>query len=159
MTDIVERAKLFATAAHMGQTRKYDGLPYITHPIAVAEQVYAMTTDAEMTAAAMLHDVVEDTPFTGEDIHKLFGDRIAELVFDLTDHFTSERYPDLNRKKRKELEAARIATISKDAQLIKLCDIADNTKSIVKDDPGFAMLFLREKSAVLEAMGYYSTKK
>ena len=156
---IVEKAINFATAAHQGQTRKYDNEPYIVHPIAVSKMVADMTNDPEMIAAAVLHDVVEDTEVTGEEIHKLFGDRVAELVYDLTDQFTKENYPNFNRKKRKQLEAVRLGKCSKDVQLIKICDMADNTKSIIKDDPGFASLFLREKSYILEQMGYYSTKK
>lgn len=158
MTNIVVKAALFATEAHKGQLRKYDKIPYIAHPAAVAVLVSHMTSDAEMIAAAYLHDVVEDTDITHEEIFKEFGLRVAELVYDLTDHFTKERYPHLNRKKRKNLEAKRIGKISKDAQLIKLCDLADNTKSIIKDDPGFASLYLREKAELLEEMGYYSTK-
>lgn len=156
---IVDKAKAFATAAHEGQERKYDGSPYIVHPTAVAKMVASMTDDEEMVAAAYLHDVVEDTPVTGEEIHKLFGDRVAELVYDLTDQFTREMYPTFNRKKRKILEAKRLGVCPKDVQLIKICDMADNTKSIIKDDPGFASLFLKEKSYILEEMGYYSTKK
>jgi len=156
---IVDKALNFATAAHEGQTRKYDGMPYIVHPIAVAKLVKDMTDDENMVAAAYLHDVVEDTPTTHEEIFKHFGLRVAELVFDLTDQFTSEEYPKLNRNKRKALEADRLGKCAKDVQLIKICDMADNTKSIVKDDPGFAVLFLREKAYILEQMGYYSTKK
>lgn len=155
---IVEKAKSFATAAHAGQLRKYDGKPYIVHPTAVAEMVSDMTDDPEMIAAAFLHDVVEDTTVTNEEIFKHFGKRIAELVYDLTDQFTTEAYPKLNRKKRKVFEAVRLGKCPKDVQLIKICDMADNTKSIIKDDPGFASLFMLEKAYVLEQMGYYSTK-
>jgi len=158
-SSIVQKAKDFATAAHSDQVRKYDNEPYIVHPIAVAKLVASMTSDSEMVAAAYLHDVVEDTPVTGEEIFKHFGLRVAELVYDLTDQFTKEQYPKLNRKTRKNLEAVRLGKCSKDVQLIKICDMADNTKSIVKDDPGFAVLFLREKAYILEEMGYYSTKK
>lgn len=153
-----QKALSFATLAHEGQFRKYDKMPYIVHPIAVAELVKDMTDDSEMIAAAYLHDVVEDTEITHEEIFLEFGLRVAELVYDLTDQFTKEMYPEFNRKKRKKLEAERLGKISKEAQLIKICDMADNTKSIIKDDPGFASLFLREKSYILEQMGYYTEK-
>jgi (p)ppGpp synthase/HD superfamily hydrolase len=159
MTDIVQKALNVATAAHSGQLRKYDNEEYIIHPIAVAKLVADLTDDSEMIAAALLHDVVEDTEVTGQMIFDLFGARVAELVYDLTDQFTRENYPNFNRKKRKKLEAYRLGKTPKDVQLIKICDMADNTKSIIKDDPGFASLFLREKSYILEQMGYYSTKK
>ena len=155
----VERARQFATLAHMGQERKYDNIPYIVHPIAVAKMVADLTDDDDMIAAAYLHDVVEDTVVTHEQIFDRFGLRIAELVYDLTDQFTKEEYPDLNRKVRKQLEAKRLGKCPKDVQLIKICDMADNTKTIIKDDPGFASLFLREKSYILEEMGYNCNKK
>jgi (p)ppGpp synthase/HD superfamily hydrolase len=144
--------------AHEGQTRKYDNSPYFVHCESVANRVRELTDDEEMIAAAYLHDVVEDTVFTNREIFELFGARVAELVYDLTDQFTTEDYPKLNRKKRKQFEAQRLGKMHKDAQLIKLCDLADNTSSIIKDDPGFASLYLREKAYILEQMGYFADK-
>jgi (p)ppGpp synthase/HD superfamily hydrolase len=79
----LERCALeFATTAHasINQRRKYTGEPYIVHPIAVAELVRSVPHTPEMIAAAYLHDVVEDTPVTIEEIREEFGPQVAELV-------------------------------------------------------------------------------
>lgn len=143
----------FATAAHMGQTRKYTGDPYVVHPIAVAEMVYAKGGDHEQVVAALLHDVVEDTGMTITDIESVFGMETATLVEELTDVYTRENYPDKNRKIRKALEADRLANVTIRAKLIKWCDLADNTRSIVEHDPNFSVVYLREKAALIEKMG------
>lgn len=87
MNELEARAHAFATDAHgdIDQRRKYTGEPYIVHPIAVAELVRSVPHTPEMIAAALLHDVVEDTPVTIEGIETEFGARVAELVGWLTD--------------------------------------------------------------------------
>ena len=77
---IIEEAVEFAKKAHEGAVRKGTAVPYIVHPVETALIVALMTTDEEMVAAALLHDVVEDTPVTEEEIRSLFGERIASLV-------------------------------------------------------------------------------
>ena len=151
---LVSRAKVFAAEAHKGQLRKYTGEAYFYHVNNVALAVFAAKGSETMVAAAYLHDVVEDTKYTIEDIGELFGLEVAELVYDLTDHFTSKNYPNWNRAKRKYHEAKRLGKVSKDAKLIKWCDLADNTSTIVKYDPGFAKIYLKEKAYTLEEMGY-----
>ena len=71
----------------------------------------------------------------------------------VTDVFTHEAYPELNRKIRKGMEADRLATISDDAKLVKLADMIDNTSSITEHDPGFAKLYLAEKAHLYDVMG------
>lgn len=157
MTDydyLIDEATEFANEAHGDQVRKYTGAPYFDHVYAVAERVAKYTDDPFIYIAALLHDTVEDTEVTVGEIGEIFGRRVAELVYDLTDHFTTENYPNLNRAERKALETARMATVSDDAKLIKLCDLADNTSTIVEHDPGFAKVYLKEKAALLEAMGF-----
>jgi (p)ppGpp synthase/HD superfamily hydrolase len=157
MTDydyLIDEATEFANEAHGDQVRKYTGEPYFEHAFSVAERVSRYTEDPILYIAALLHDTVEDTDVTIKDIGDLFGPRVAEIVYDLTDHFTKENYPKLNREERKALETARMATVDDDVKMIKLCDLADNTGSIVEHDPGFAKVYLREKAALLEAMGY-----
>lgn len=156
MTDesIIEKAEFVAKEAHHEQKRKYTGEPYYTHVKSVADRVAKINDDPELIAAALLHDTVEDSDVTVDEIGEIFGLRVAEIVYDLTDHFTKENYPNLNRKKRKKLEAKRLGTVSEDAKLIKLCDLADNTSSIIEHDPGFARIYLKEKATVLKAMGY-----
>ncbi|MBP1930449.1 RelA/SpoT family protein [Ammoniphilus resinae] len=81
--DLLERAYALAREAHEGQIRK-SGAPYIIHPIAVAEILLNMQMDAVTVAAAFLHDVVEDTPITLEELRKQFGDEVAKLVDGVT---------------------------------------------------------------------------
>ena len=77
---LLEEAVVFAVRAHSGMTRKGSDLPYILHPMETAAIVSGMTEDQEVMAAAVLHDVLEDTPATAEELRKNFGERVAELV-------------------------------------------------------------------------------
>ena len=87
MSDLVDRARIYATDAHqrINHRRKYNNDPYHVHLSAVAKLVAAVTADEEMIAAAWLHDTVEDTQATLEDIEAAFGMPVAELVEELTD--------------------------------------------------------------------------
>ena len=80
MNDLVERAIRYATEAHGDQKRKFTDEPYITHPIAVMEIVKTVAHTKEMLAAAVLHDVIEDTGRSYDDIYYYFGDIVADLV-------------------------------------------------------------------------------
>lgn len=151
-TKLTSDAYRFAARAHEGQVRKYTGKPYLTHCVAVAELVREKTTDPEIIAAALLHDTLEDTDTTFEDLRDVLGLEVAHLVLELTDVYTKEQFPDMNRAERKRLETNRLAQISDDAKLIKICDIASNTADIVKNDPKFAVLYLKEKAAMLEVL-------
>ena len=138
----------FATRAHLYQLRKYTDDPYIIHPVAVAN----------MVNAALLHDVLEDTSVTHAELRAfLFQNFVAvdasdilNLVVELTDVFTKEDFPDLNRKARKTLEANRLGNVSDRAKQIKLMDIEHNSKSIMEHDPKFAKVFLEEKEVLLD---------
>ena len=77
--ELLNRALAYATKMHSNQFRE-SGEPYITHPIAVATILFDLGLDCATLAAALLHDCVEDTAATDEEIRKLFGDEIAELV-------------------------------------------------------------------------------
>lgn len=151
MTPRVKQALDFATAAHasIGQKRKYTGEDYIVHPIAVMEIVKTVPHTEEMLMAALLHDTVEDTPVTIEDIQQEFGDVVATLVADLTDISKPE---DGNRKVRKEMDRNHTAAASSAAQTIKLADLIDNTKSIGQFDPNFWVVYKREKQLLLAVL-------
>ena len=151
-TDKILRAASFASTAHIGQVRKYTGDPYITHPISVAIAVSERTSDEDAICAALLHDVVEDTEVTPWQVMEHFGKSVSDLVQELTDVYTREAYPSMNRRARKIAETQRLAGISDRAKLIKVCDIADNTSSIVQYDPGFAVVYLEEKAAMLAVL-------
>lgn len=150
--DLCERALEFAARAHesIDQRRKYTGEPYIVHPIAVAEIVRSVPHTPEMVAAAYLHDVVEDTPVTIEEIEAEFGPKVAELVDWLTD---VSRPEDGNRRTRKAIDLEHSARAPPDAKTIKLADLIDNTRTIKPHDPGFWRVYRREKQALLRVLG------
>jgi (p)ppGpp synthase/HD superfamily hydrolase len=146
---LVLRAAKFAVAAHGNQTRRYTGEPYTLHLFSVAQRVAVYTLDPHVIAAALLHDVVEDTDVSNETVKTLFGQRVAEMVFALTDTPTT---PDMNRVARKEIDRERIHKASADVQLIKAMDMLDNMPSIVEHDPNFAVVFMREKELLTDVL-------
>lgn len=149
MTNLEQLAKDFATKAHTGQVRKYTYEPYITHPAKVVEIVRSVPHTEAMLCAAWLHDTVEDTSVTLEDIAVTFGSEIATLVENLTDVSVSS---DGNRAIRKAIDREHTAKASVDAKTIKLADIIDNTESINKHDAKFAKVFGAEKKLLLEVL-------
>ncbi|MEG3128955.1 HD domain-containing protein [Pantoea cypripedii] len=152
MRDSLEdQARRYATQAHAaaGQRRKYTDEPYIVHPAAVTELVRSVTDDEAMLAAAWLHDTVEDTPSTLQDIESHFGPRVAELVDMLTD---SAQPQAKNRTARKLAHFRHTAQASPEAQTIKLADIIDNTRAIVQFDPSFARVYLVEKQVQIQLL-------
>lgn len=146
---MIEEAFRFACCAHLGQKRKYTGCPYIEHPLAVAALVAAVEDDPEVVAAACLHDVVEDTPVSLEEIAQRFGARVAALVAEVTD---VSRPQDGNRKVRKALDKEHLAAASPAAQSIKLADLIDNTSTIIYYDPVFAEVYMQEKRDLLKVL-------
>jgi len=146
-----EKAFLVAITAHsaVGQKRKYSGEPYIVHPVEVAEIVESVEHTPEMVAAALLHDVVEDTAVSIEMIQSLFGSTVAHLVGWLTD---VSKKSDGNRAKRKAMDRAHTHEAPAQAQTIKLADLISNTSDITKADPNFAVVYMKEKRQLLEGM-------
>ena len=149
--DLESRARAFASGAHAaaGQRRKYTLTPYIEHPAAVVELVRGVPHDPAMLAAAWLHDTVEDTQVTREDIAREFGAEVASLVDQLTD---VSRPGDGNRAARKAIDREHTARAEPRAKTIKLADLIDNSRSILERDPKFAAVYLREKAALLEVL-------
>lgn len=154
---VLDQVTEFADRAHGEQTRKYTPERYIVHPVRVMKMLSEYTTDISMLSAAILHDVLEDTPVTSDDIKNFLKDimlasevrKTIRLVEELTDVYVKSAFPHLNRRQRKDLEVARIAKTSKDSQTIKYADIIDNCVEIVKHDRGFAGKFLSECREIL----------
>ena len=153
--NLVEKADAFASAAHAAvkQVRKYSGEPYIVHPREVREILIKFASgpvSAEQEAAALLHDVVEDTGIELDLILKEFGPEVEILVESLTDISKPE---DGNRKIRKQKDLDHTAASPSRAKSIKLADMISNSWSIVTGDPDFARVYLHEKSRILEVCG------
>lgn len=157
MEEVLNKIKEFADKAHGEQTRKYTPERYIVHPVRVMRLCEQYTNDITILAAALLHDVLEDTSVTAKDLHlfletvmkKEDASRTVKLVMELTDEFVKSAYPQWNRRKRKAKEVERLLETSADSQTIKYADIYDNCIEIVKHDPHFAKVFLSECKNIL----------
>lgn len=147
----VRRAFMFAMTAHASvqQVRKYTGEPYIVHPVAVAKILHDHGATDDQVAAALLHDVVEDTEITPLMVVAEFGQKIAMLVGWLTD---VSQPGDGNRAARKALDREHAMSAPAEAQTIKVADLMDNTKSITEYDPNFANVYINEKALLLEGL-------
>ena len=160
MEEALAAIRDFADDAHGEQRRKYTPERYIVHPVRVMEICCKYNDRLPVLAAALLHDVLEDTPVTVEKLRSFLTtvvneDEAAEtlkLVVELTDVYTKEAHPRWNRKKRKVKEAERIENTTADSQTIKYADIIDNCREIAVKDPDFANVFLRECKSLLKVM-------
>lgn len=159
-TKLLEAVRNYADAAHGSQRRKYSPDRYIVHPIRVMETCSAFTQDPAILSAALLHDVLEDTKFTRQQLQDFLmtimdegnASRTLRFVIELTDIYTKENYPHYNRRKRKRKEADRIEKTSAESQTIKYADIIDNVPEITEHDPDFANTFLHECKQLLSRM-------
>lgn len=164
MRESKERILAFVTSladrSHGDQVRKYTGERYVSHPIRVMETVRGYNDDVRVCCAALLHDVLEDTAVTQAEMKndllsvlpRIEAEQVMTQVVELTDVFTREDYPQINRRTRKHKEAQRLATISPEAQSIKYADIMDNVTDIVQQDMDFARVFVREAKQMLAVM-------
>jgi guanosine-3',5'-bis(diphosphate) 3'-pyrophosphohydrolase len=158
--EILEQVNLFAAEAHAGQLRKFTGEIYIRHPERVMEICREYSEKLPVLSAALLHDVLEDTAVTPDQMQDFLKDimspeeaeKTLRLVIDLTDVFIKNDYPHLNRKARKQKEAERMEKIHPDAQTVKYADIIDNAIDITENDTGFAGKFLGEVKLLLEKL-------
>lgn len=100
--NILEKAIVFATEAHEGQTRKLAKTPYILHPLEVAAIAATVTGDMSVMAAAVLHDTIEDCGITEQQIRDSFGDRVADLVVSETENRSLSGTAEQTWQKRKE---------------------------------------------------------
>jgi (p)ppGpp synthase/HD superfamily hydrolase len=158
--DFLHQVEELAKHAHGNQQRKFEPGPYIIHLKRVKDICAAYTDDQAILAAALLHDVLEDTAVTSiallEELNKIaspeLAKRVQDLVVDLTDIYIKDNYPKWNRKKRKQKEAERLSQVSPDAQTIKYADIIDNSQTIADAEGDFARVYLREGRILLDVM-------
>lgn len=143
------RAAEFAKRRHGGQVRKYTGEEYFSHLRSVAEHLRKLRYPPWVVAAGYLHDLLEDTNTTSEELSLEFGGFISDLVWQVTDR---SKPGDGNRKARKEIDREHLRSASTYGKAIKLADLIDNTKSIVTQDPKFAKVYLQEKGELLKVL-------
>ena len=131
---LMDRAIIFATRAHSGTYRKGTSIPYIVHPIEAAAIVATISADPDMIAAAVLHDVVEDTDATVEEIRFFFNERIAKLVEAESENKRKDLPPQETWMVRKmeTLEFLRNEA-DRDAKILALADKLSNMRAIHRD--------------------------
>ncbi len=132
-TSLLDRAIIFAVKAHAGTERRGKGFPYIVHPLEAVEIVATITPDQELLAAAALHDVVEDTDVSVDEIRAEFGDRIAALVAAESDTFEEGVSEEDSWHSRKRAAIERLASASHDAKIVALGDKLSNMRAIARD--------------------------
>ena len=132
-TTLLDRAIIFAVRAHAGTERRGKGFPYIVHPMEAVEIVATMTRDQELLAAAALHDTVEDTDTTVEQIREEFGDRIASLVASESDIVLEGLPAEDSWHARKQAAIDRLDRASHDAKIVALGDKLSNMRAIARD--------------------------
>ncbi len=126
----VNSAFWYAVRAHKGQFRKDKKTPYIQHPVEVAEIVCTMTNVPSVVEAALLHDTVEDTPVRINDIARLFGAYVADLVSDETENKRRHQAAAETWRLRKEEAIRKIAGAGAEAKMISLGDKLSNLRAI-----------------------------
>src|SRR5688500_17499398 len=125
--DILMKVREYTDQAHGSQMRKYSEDRYIVHPVRVMETVRQYRDDVAVLSAALLHDVLEDTPVSKDELGEFLSTimdtndaiRTLKVVEELTDIYVKANFPSLNRRRRKMKEADRLAEVSGDAQTIK----------------------------------------
>ena len=132
-SSLLDKAIEFAVRAHHNTERRGKGFPYIVHPMEAVSIVATMTADQELLAAAALHDVVEDTGVTLDDLRREFGDRVARLVEQESDKFVEGIREEDSWRDRKQAAIDRIAAASPDAKMVALGDKLSNMRAISRD--------------------------
>ena len=131
-TSLLDRAITFAVKAHQGVERRGKGFPYIVHPMEAVCIVATMTNDQELLAAAALHDVIEDTDTTADDLKKEFGERVAMLVEAESDDKTEgSKAETWHQRKQDTLDRLRNADL--DIKIVALGDKLSNMRAIAHD--------------------------
>jgi (p)ppGpp synthase/HD superfamily hydrolase len=124
----IEDAIQFGIEKHQGQMRKYGGKPYFTHPSAVANVIKQFTNDQDVIIAAYLHDTLEDTQTTYQEIVEKFNERVANIVKELT-----SVKEDVAQLGKAQYLLNKMLHMSDEALLIKLADRFDNTSGFEND--------------------------
>lgn len=176
MTDLEIYNKVFdySNLKHSGQFRKDGVTPYFYHPMMVSKIVKENGGDIAQQCAALLHDVLEDTDTTIYDLYDFlktvtlendFYNIVLDYVLNLTNKYTKEAYPYLNRKERKNHEIAEFATwTDPKLKLIKLADINHNLQGFDSLDADFAKIYIMEELQIIpflriESSLYEETKE
>ena len=156
--ELFEDAMRFAVDAHKGMVRKAAGTPYILHPVEVASIAATMTSDTEVLAAAVLHDVVEDTSHTLDEIEARFGKRVAALVAAETENKYKGLSPSETWRRRKEESLVDLENSDRDVKIIWLADKLSNMRSFYRmfQDNGRSFWCVFHQSDSAQQAWYYN---
>lgn len=132
-TSFLDKALVFAIKAHSGVERRGKDLPYIVHPMEAVAIVATMTKDQEILSAAALHDVIEDTEYTEDDIRKEFGERVSHLVSSETDLIVEGKSESESWRERKQYAIERLGKLDRDAKIVSLGDKLSNARAMLQD--------------------------
>lgn len=129
----MERAMVFAAKAHDGQKRKGKNRPYVLHLMEAAVTVSMMTDDEDVIIAALLHDTLEDTATTAEEIRELFGERVAALVGAESEDKRDGRPRGETWRIRKEEALQTLRAAPREAKMVALGDKLSNVREMARD--------------------------
>ena len=132
-SELLDRAIVFAVNAHHNTERRGKGFPYIVHPMEAMEIVATITPDQELLAAAALHDTIEDTDVTVEQIREAFGECVANLVHTESDQQIEGVSEEDSWHDRKQIAIDRLAAASRDAKIVAMGDKLSNMRAIWRD--------------------------
>lgn len=132
-SSFLDRAIEFAVKAHSNTERRGKGFPYIVHPLEAMEIVATMTPDQELLAAAALHDTIEDTSVTIDDLRREFGDRVATIVEAESDKFLEGIPDEASWHQRKQAAIDRIAAAPFESKIVAMGDKLSNMRAIWRD--------------------------
>jgi len=132
-SSFLDKAIVFAVHAHQNTERRGKGFPYIIHPLEALAIAATMTNDQELLAAAVLHDVVEDTGYTIDDLRREFGEKVAFLVEKESDVFVEGISEEDSWRMRKQAAIDRIAAAPREAKIVAMGDKLSNMRAIARD--------------------------
>ncbi len=132
-TALVDKAIIFATHAHRGTERRGKGFPYIVHPLEAMAIVATIDNAPDLLAAAVLHDTVEDTEVTLEQLQREFGSHVAELVAEETDVRELPNGQELTWRERKERDMDNLRVASREVKIVAMGDKLSNMRAIARD--------------------------
>ena len=130
---IIEKSIIYALDKHHGVNRKGKNIPYILHPVEVMSIVASITDDEDVIAAGALHDVIEDTDTTYDDIKNEFNERIANIVAAESQNLLPGYREDMSWKEIKELAFNHLKTECLDVKIVALADKLSNIRAIHND--------------------------
>ncbi len=160
MMNMLEEAIIYATVLYQGKVRKFGGTPYILHPMEVAQILATMTDDQEVISAGILHDIVEDTDGTLEEIEKRFGKRVAFIVSSESENDYPGEKPENTWKRRKE-ESLKVLKNTEDigVKMLWLADKLANIRSLagIYSENGEKLWSMLHESNPDEQCWYYKS--